>query len=146
MSFRLVRNLSLFSEGFPTRFACGNDSLEPRTDFEIGSSYPVSYPGFNTGCLFDAATLHERISLRCLIRSPPFTLFNSSLSLFSKKISRAHQRLIHPSAARPSSHFLRPAAFRHLLTEGLALSGSHGSLISRKMSFVKLKLLIALLM
>jgi hypothetical protein len=26
MSFRLVRNLSLFSEGFPTRFACGNDS------------------------------------------------------------------------------------------------------------------------
>ncbi len=25
MSFRLVRNLSLSSEGFPTRFACGND-------------------------------------------------------------------------------------------------------------------------
>jgi hypothetical protein len=46
MSFRLVRNLSLFSEGrsdsarrlatrFPTRFACGNDSLEPQADFEI---------------------------------------------------------------------------------------------------------------
>jgi len=27
MSFRLVRNRSLFSEGFPTRFACGNDNL-----------------------------------------------------------------------------------------------------------------------
>ena len=27
LSFRLVRNLSLFSEGFPTRFACGNDNL-----------------------------------------------------------------------------------------------------------------------
>jgi hypothetical protein len=26
LSFRLVRNLSLFSEGFPTRFACGNDN------------------------------------------------------------------------------------------------------------------------
>jgi hypothetical protein len=38
MSFRLVRNLSLFSEGFPTRFACGNDSLEPKIDFAIGST------------------------------------------------------------------------------------------------------------
>jgi hypothetical protein len=28
LSFRLVRNLFLFSEGFPTRFACGNDNAE----------------------------------------------------------------------------------------------------------------------
>jgi len=26
-SFRLVRNLSLFSEGFPTHSVCGNDNL-----------------------------------------------------------------------------------------------------------------------
>ena len=40
VSFRLVRNLSLFSEGFPTHFACGNDSFQSKTDFEIGSTYP----------------------------------------------------------------------------------------------------------
>ncbi len=28
LSFRLVRNLSLFSEGFPTRFTCGNDNCK----------------------------------------------------------------------------------------------------------------------
>jgi len=27
LSFRLVRNLSLFSEGFPTRSTCGNDKM-----------------------------------------------------------------------------------------------------------------------
>jgi hypothetical protein len=35
---RLIENLSLFSEGFPTRFACGNDSFKARPYFEIGSS------------------------------------------------------------------------------------------------------------
>ena len=35
---RLIENLSLFSEGFPTRFACGNDTLYAKTDFEMGSS------------------------------------------------------------------------------------------------------------
>ena len=39
VSFRLVRNLSLFSEGFPTRFACGNDNFKARPYFEIGSRW-----------------------------------------------------------------------------------------------------------
>jgi hypothetical protein len=38
LSGLLGENLSLFPEGFPSRFACGNDSAEARIDFEIGSS------------------------------------------------------------------------------------------------------------
>ncbi len=39
-SFRLVRNLSEgFKEGFPTRFACGNDSL-----FETSTFILTKYP------------------------------------------------------------------------------------------------------
>ncbi len=41
MSFRLVRNLSLFSEGFPTHpyqvRGCRNDSLKERSYLKIGS-------------------------------------------------------------------------------------------------------------
>ncbi len=49
-SFRLGRglqllldgeHLSLFSEGFPTRFACENDSFETNTDFEISSDVAI---------------------------------------------------------------------------------------------------------
>lgn len=35
MSFRLVRNLSLFSEGFPTRAARGNDGLKKKTNLSL---------------------------------------------------------------------------------------------------------------
>ena len=43
LSFRLVRNLSLFSEGFPTRFACGNDGSKSKPYFEIGF-FMCSFP------------------------------------------------------------------------------------------------------
>ena len=38
LSFRFVRNFSLFSEGFPTRSACGNDSIKARTTIQTGSN------------------------------------------------------------------------------------------------------------
>jgi len=60
LSFRLARNLSLFSVRFPTRFACGNDILIGRTHFVTGSNNIINIPEHRTGIYFNCKVIPDK--------------------------------------------------------------------------------------
>jgi hypothetical protein len=72
----------------------------------------------------------EKINKITIVASSKFLTNDESLNFSNTLIvspilltKKPNSPKVHPSAAQPSSYTLRSAAFRPLLTEGLALSG-----------------------
>jgi hypothetical protein len=72
----------------------------------------------------------EKINKITIVASSKFSTNEESLNFLKTLIvcpilltKKPNLPKVHPSAARPSIYALRSAAFRPLLTEGLALSG-----------------------